>query len=252
MKMNIREQRLFPEEVRQTDMVDYLSEAGHERVKIRTNDYWYLFPLRDEKTPSFKVNRQLSKWFDHAMGRDGNIIDFALLYYNCPVAEFLQKARDNFSFQQPNTSKTALQVKESTESKILIVDEKLRSSFALYHYLLEMKISIEVAGHFCKEITYPLNEKEYFGIGFKNDSGGCELRNPYFKASSSPKDITTLNNHAKKAIVYNGFFDFLSFITINVNRQGIARDYVILNSVSFFEKARPFWATQNDQPILGQ
>jgi len=46
-------------EARQQDMVDYLQQLGYLPEKIRGNDYWYLSPLRNEKTPSFKVNRRL-------------------------------------------------------------------------------------------------------------------------------------------------------------------------------------------------
>lgn len=66
-------------------------------------------------------------------------------------------------------------------------------------------------------MTYELDVKEYYGIGFKNDSGGYEIRNPYIKTSSAPKDIKTITNNAKEAVVFEGFFDFLSFITIHKN-----------------------------------
>lgn len=238
--MDLSEQRLFLEEVRQTDMVEYLCRAGYEPVKIRNNDYWYLSPLREEKTPSFKINRKLNRWFDHGMGRGGNIIDFALLYYRCNISEFIEKAKDNLSFHPPLITSAALENTEISEGKISIVNEKEVSSFALYRYLQERKIPIDAARRFCKEITYKLNEKDYFAIGFKNDSGGYELRNRFYKASSSPKDITTINNHANEALVFEGFFDFLSFTAIDKKRLTADRDFVILNSVSFFERARPF------------
>src|SRR5690606_10647385 len=83
-------------------------------------------------------------------------------------------------------------------------------------------------------------DKTYYGIGFKNDSGGYEIRNPYFKASSSPKDITTIRKNSKEAFVFEGFMDFLSFKAIYKNQPADNSDFVILNSVSFFGKARPF------------
>ena len=89
-------------------------------------------------------------------------------------------------------------------------------------------------------MRYAINGKEYFAIGFKNDAGGYELRNPYSKLSSSPKDITTIKNNAPKDIVFEGFMDFLSFVSIHKNEPVSNRDFVVLNSVSFFEKARPF------------
>jgi hypothetical protein len=238
VKMKIRE-RLSVEEARQMDMVDYLSVLGYEPTKIRNNDYWYLSPLRSEKTASFKVNRKLNKWYDHGIGKGGNLIDFGILFYNCTVGEFLQQANSNSSFHQPNYNSSALS-EERPESKITILKERPLSSFVLYRYLHERKIPMDIAEAFCKEITYALNGKEYFGIGFKNDAGGFELRNPYCKLSSAPKDITTLHNNAKEVIVFEGFMDFLSFKTINKNQADFEEDYVVLNSASFFEKARSF------------
>src|SRR5690606_16241833 len=93
--MNIRQpQRLSIGEVKEIDMVSYLARLGYEPAKIRNVDYWYLSPLRDEKTPSFKINRKLNRWYDHGIGKGGNLIDFAILYSDCTVGEFLQKIND--------------------------------------------------------------------------------------------------------------------------------------------------------------
>ncbi len=239
MVMSFREQRLSIEEARQTDMVDYLSKLGYEPAKIRRLDYWYLSPLREEKTPSFKVNRKLNRWYDHGLGKGGNIIDFAILYNNCTVGEFLLQLSSNFSFKKPLAIHLQEQLNSSAESKINILQDKSLSSFSLLRYLQQRRIPIDLAESYCREVKYQLNGKEYFGIGFKNNSGGYEIRNPYFKASSSPKDITTFNNEAKETTVFEGFIDFLSFIAINKSQSQIQSDFVILNSAAFFEKARP-------------
>ena len=238
MVMNFREQqRLSIREAKEMDMVDYLSGLGYKPAKIRNADYWYLSPLRDEKTPSFKVNRKLNRWYDHGLGKGGNLIDFAILYENCTIGEFLQNLNDDFSFHQPVFHQPE-QLK--TEKKLNILQHYSISSFALLRYLEQRRIPIDIADEFCREVRYELNDKIYYGIGFKNDSGGYEIRNPFFKAGSSPKDITTIKNKAKEAIVFEGFFDFLSFMTIHKNQASIKNDFVILNSVSLFEKARPF------------
>jgi DNA primase len=54
--MNIGKQMVSASEATQIDIVNYLAKAGHQPVKIRNHDYWYLSPLRDEKNASFKVN----------------------------------------------------------------------------------------------------------------------------------------------------------------------------------------------------
>jgi hypothetical protein len=221
------------------DMVAYLSALGHEPAKVRHFDYWYLSPLRDEKTPSFKVNRKLNRWYDHGLGQGGNLIDFAVRYHRCTVGEFLQSVSGNLSFHQPIYTPVKKQEKRE-ESRINILRERPLSSFFLCRYLRQRRIPLALDGRYCKEVTYELNGKEYLGIGFENNSGGYELRNPYFKASSSPKDITTFDNGAGEAAVFEGFMDFLSFLAIHKNQRQTQHDFVILNSVAFFEKARPF------------
>ncbi|MDE3183185.1 MAG: toprim domain-containing protein [Bacteroidota bacterium] len=232
-----KQQRLSIQEAKEMDMVDYLSNLGYKPAKIRNADYWYLSPLRNEKTPSFKVNRKLNRWYDHGLGEGGDLVDFAILYQNCTIGEFLQKLNSDFSFRQPVFHQPE-QLK--TEKKITIFQDYSISSFALLRYVEQRRIPIDIADQFCREVRYGLNNKIYYGIGFKNDSGGFEIRNPYFKTSSSPKDITTIKNKGKEAIVFEGFFDFLSFITIHKKEGAIESNFVILNSVSFFEKARPF------------
>jgi DNA primase len=85
----------------------------YEPIKIRNVDYWYLSPLRDEKTASFKVNRRLNKWYDHGLGKGGNIIDFAILYQDCTVGEFLQKFSDDFLFTSPSFIKQGCREKNT-------------------------------------------------------------------------------------------------------------------------------------------
>ncbi len=254
--MGFREkQRLSIQKAKEMDMVDYLSNLGYKPAKIRNADYWYLSPLRDEKIPSFKINRKLNRWYDHGLGKGGNLIDFAILYGNCTIGEFLQKLNGDFSFHQltfhqPEPLKT--------EKKLKILHDYSISSFALLRYLEQRRVPIDIADRFCREVRYELNDKIYYGIGFKNDSGGYEIRNPYFKASSSPKDITTIKNNAKEAIIFEGFFDFLSFMAIHKNQAARESDFVILNSVSFFQKARPFMEQHEtirlylDRDITGQ
>lgn len=237
--MNKNQSPSLLDDARQMDMVDYLAELGHSPSKIRNLDYWYLSPLRDEKTPSFKINRKLNCWYDHGIGKGGNLIDFAILYHNCTVGEFLQKVNVHSSFHQ-HLYLPSKENEETTESRIQILSEKSISSFALERYLTHRRIPIAIAKEYCKEVSYKLNDREYYGIGFKNDSGGYELRNQYYKLSSAPKDIKTFDNGAKEAMVFEGFFDFLSFISIQKNLQTIKANYLVLNSVSFFEKARHF------------
>ena len=79
------------EEEKNTDIVDYLSSIGFKPAKVTRNDYWYLSPFRDETTPSFKVNRNMNRWYDFGDGKGGNMIDFGILYHKCSVSELFEK-----------------------------------------------------------------------------------------------------------------------------------------------------------------
>lgn len=236
--MDLKEQRATCEKARQMDMVAYLAGLGYEPVKVRKFDYWYRSPLRSEKTPSFKINQQLNRWYDHGLGKGGNLIDFALLYYRCTVGEFLKMLKDNLAIRPP-ISPAAVTSDNAKENHINIFRKGPILAISLCHYLERRSIPLELARRYCQEVKYKLNEKEYLALGFKNDAGGYELRNPYFKVSSSPKDITTIKNGSLEATVFEGFFDFLSYLALPKNQEQKPTDFLILNSVAFFPKACP-------------
>jgi hypothetical protein len=77
----------------------------------------------------------------------------------------------------------------------------------------------------------------YKAIGFKNNAGGFELRNEYFKGSSSPKNVNYFDYQANTINVFEGFFDFLSYQTIQQNQGQALTNFLILNSLSFFERS---------------
>ena len=225
------------EKAKEVDIVEYLANLGYQPIKIKEPGYWYKSPLRDEKTASFKVNRKMNRWFDFGDGRYGNVIDFGILYHKCTVSEFLQKL-DHSSL----AFKPTVQVQEPSpvrDSKIQILSEHEISSYALSKYIESRKINPEIADKFCKEIRYKIDDKIYYAIGFKNNSGGYEIRNKHFKGSSSPKDITLINNDSKTLTVFEGFFDFLSYLSIHSKQEEKLNNFLVLNSSVFFDKTIP-------------
>src|SRR6478609_11936527 len=93
------------QQAKEIDMVDYLSTLGYQPTKVNGRSYWYLSPLHDEKTASFKINRNLNRWYDFAEGKGGNLIDFGILFYKCGVSDLLQKLNSagisNTAYQKP-------------------------------------------------------------------------------------------------------------------------------------------------------
>ena len=107
--------------------------------------------------------------------------------------------------------------------------------------LRERGIDPAVAGALCREVHYAVGERRFFAIGFRNDAGGWELRSPQFKGSSAPKSITTFDRHGDTALLFEGFFDLLSYLTLQHKPEPIV-DTAVLNSVVNLPRALPFLA----------
>jgi hypothetical protein len=233
-------------ELKKMDMVDYLKELGHDPQRIRGNDYWFLSPLRIEKTASFKVNRRLNVWYDHGIGKGGNLIDFAVAYFNCTVRELLHRLEcgQNLSFPPPNNR---IQNESANRGeKIQILNTRPIRSAILKDYLTERKIPFEIACGYCVEVDFKLYGKTHTALGFQNNLGGYELRSPFFKGSNAPKSVTYLEGDEEELAVFEGLFSFLSYQTLKkktswrscVPLSGVQPSLLILNSLSFFEKSR--------------
>ena len=221
------------------DLVDYLATLGHHPTKISNSHYWYKSPLHDERTPSFKVNRQLNKWYDFADGIGGNLVDFGILYHQCSISELLQKlSGPKIAVERPPVQMQQLQ--DTAQKPIDILSTHAISSYPLVRYLRSRGINQDIADNYCQEVRYKRGDNIYYAIGFKNDRAGYELRNEKYKGGSSPKDITTIDNGAKDLAVFEGFFDFLSYQTLNANQDTPDRNFLILNSTAFFEKSLSF------------
>jgi len=130
--------------------------------------------------------------------------------------------------------------------RIQILESRELSHHALLTYLQSRKISVDIARNFCREVDFELNQKKYFAIGFPNSAGGYELRNPKFKGSSAPKStVLILESQSENLVVFEGFFNFLSFQMLQKKRAKdlndlpkLQPDFLVLNSLSFFEKSR--------------
>jgi hypothetical protein len=215
-------------------IIDYLARCGYKPQKISANHYWYHSPFRSEKTPSFKVNRKLNRWYDFGEGCGGNLVDLGIRLHNCSVSDFLQKLGDGFI-----PTKKAISIHLENENRIEIESIGPITSIALLSYLKERKIPLHIAEQYLSEVNYKIGDKTYYALGFKNDVGGYELRNQNFKGSCSPKGPTFVDKGAKDLAVFEGFFDFLSCCVMHDKLLVRPHNFLILNSASFFERCLP-------------
>ena len=227
-------------EIKQIKLHDFLAAIGCKPVKQYGVNLMYLSPLRAEKHASFKVNTEINQWYDFGIGKGGNIIDLAELLYKSSDVSYLihqieRNAPSNVSGSLP-TVKPITPQNSFEHLQVLPITHP-----ALIKYLEERCIDVETARTVCKELHFDTRGKHYFGIGFPNIAGGYEIRNPFFKGCIAPKDISHFYAEEPKNVcfVFEGFMDFLSFMTLRrKENDGLRRqDYLVLNSVSNIQKA---------------
>lgn len=111
---------------------------------------------------------------------------------------------------------------------------QLISSSQLQRYSSERGISLSQLEKYCSEVHYRSGERTYYALGFPNDAGSWELRNPYFKGCIAPKTMSTLGAGAKSVQVFEGFMDFLSWRALHPNEPS---DSLVLNSLALLPRA---------------
>ncbi|MEA5081589.1 MAG: toprim domain-containing protein [Dysgonamonadaceae bacterium] len=219
----------------------YLEDKGIHPVKDRGYYGMYLSPLRNDSNPSLKVDYDQNLWYDFGADEGGAIVDLVMKLENCSLAEAFRKLENSFSFHRNNTP-TISPKPTNRESVLTITDIQPLTHPALLDYLRERSINTDIAKQYCSEIHYSIADKPYFAVGFRNDAGGWELRNRYFKGSTSPKNITTINNNNDAVMLFEGFMDFLSYLSLKQNASPTI-DSAILNSIANLPKAIPFLQT---------
>ena len=214
------------EDVKQISIADYLHSLGYSPVKRQGNGLWYKSPLREEHEASFKVNTDRNLWYDFGAGKGGNIIALAKeLYFSDSLPYLLKRIEE----QTPNVRPVSFSFPQCrTEPSFQHLEVRDLTHPALLRYLQGRGINIELAKRECKELHFTNNGKPFFAIGFPNMAGGYEVRNSFFKGCI--------------ALVFEGFMDYLSFLTLRMKNCPTMpdldrQDYVILNSTVNVPKA---------------
>ncbi len=228
-------------QAKQIKIEDFLKSINiqPERTRKAGTALMYKSPFRNEKTASFEVNTGNNVWYDHGTGTGGNILDLVMKIKQTDLKgslEFLSSGQPvPFSFykQKPPAS--------ISRPKIEIINIKPISHPALIQYLKSRRISLLLANIYLKQIVYKIwNEKLkdykiYLALGFRNDNGGYELRNKYFKGCTSKYFTTIPGETSNRLNIFEGFFDFLSALELSKTNK-LRFDSLVLNSIALKEK----------------
>jgi Toprim-like/CHC2 zinc finger len=230
-----------------------LSRLGYSPVKTYKGgvELAYKSPFRAESTPSFFVNVVKNVWNDFG-DSGGTVLDFVMRLQNTDVrgalafldtligAQFLDGAQEI----------TPPQYFDAPQAETLVLEQikPFGTSITLKDYIVQKrKIGLAIANFYLKEAHFKNQEtkKNYFAAAFENNAGGFEIRNPFFKSALNGKDMSfRKGQNAATLAVFEGFIDFLSFLSLQKSPIP-PTDILVLNSIVFREKAAQFINEQN-------
>jgi len=233
-------------DIKQIPIVDYLAQTGYKPKLTKGVNYWYCSPLRSELTPSFKVNVERNQWYDFGTGDHGDIIDLVCALQHCSTAEAMRRLSALKGVRlAPSFSFGGITPLRSQAPSMELISVQAVKHPKLLLYLTERGLQPSDASPFLSEIYYKVSEKCFFALGFPNDAGGWELRNPYFKGCFAPKAISTIKGtDSHKLQLFEGFMDFLSWRKLHPEEQA---DSIMLNSLTLLPKLIP---TLHPYPII--
>nr|WP_244050473.1 toprim domain-containing protein [Parabacteroides goldsteinii] len=228
------------EDIRAVPITDFLERLGHKPKRQRGNECWYLAPYREERTASFLVNIRKNVWHDFGIGHGGDIFTLAGEFIGSKdfkgQADFIMRVYGGLAPERKTVFRPKENGKDNPDERECMTDIRFGPLYnkVLLRYLEERGICSDVALPNCKEVRYCLHGKRYFAIGFRNLSGGYELRNRFFKSTLSPKDISLIDNGSETCNLFEGFIDCLSWMVLE---PGCGDDCLVLNSVALLERS---------------
>ena len=189
-------------------------------------DYFFHSPLHDDKTPSFKVNIARNKFHDFGNDAHGDVIDLVKQLHQCNYTDacIILNREHYHSYEHMDRLDSNTLGKE----KIIVGDV---NSVNLIDYAMSRGVSSSVLRLYCREIRLG----KYYYIGFPSVNGGWELRNIAFKGCIGDKNYTFIQHSQSRnadLIIFEGFFDFLSFESYS----HITHDVIVLNSTANVNK----------------
>ena len=234
------------QEAKKVSLIGLIKELGY---KLDSNGSYYtmLSPFNSESKGSFVIDKKRThKFIDYSAQKKGDVLDFVkeLFSYNHNEAVDYLLKRTNIPIPKYEPVKEDVE-RIKIESMEDLVDARL------IEYLEGRKISINIAQRYLKQalISFPNGknpDRKYLVCAFKNNSGGYEFRNGFFKIGNSPKDVTNIKGDVQDdhVWVFEGFPDFLSYLT-HKELKTPPCNVKILNTISFLGAILPFIQDKN-------
>jgi len=233
-------------------IVDFLGRLGYFPVKKSGREFFYHSMLREtgKNTPSLTVWDEGGKWIDHGGANHtgiygGGIVQLAMAYWpDNSYIEVLQKIQYTFD----HFKKAEIPVFESSKTPDRETDDilefshnqQLGTNYVLSRFMQERGLD-SLANGLLWEVYYRNKlssdpSRLFYAIGWKNEKDNWEISSPKgFKASIGNKDISIIQGTMDHLAVFEGFFDFLSWLRLT--KIQFPPTVIVLNSVSLVKRA---------------
>ncbi|MBN3581104.1 toprim domain-containing protein [Algoriphagus aestuarii] len=185
----------------------------------------HFFGFLSQRTGSIAVDHRTNVWYDHAAGRGGDVLEAVQVFENKTFAQSVEQLSD-----LPTERTEVPQNKPKTAPKIMIESVKKVSHPALVNYIRTRGLLPDEISDFAKEVHWSNKGKNYFAVGFPNESGGWVLRSSIFKGNILGGGISIqVLGTPDRTKIFEGWFDFLSYLKLSG-----ATDFkaIILNSTA--------------------
>lgn len=214
-------------------------------------------PFRDERTPSFHILAGGYGWVDFGDGTKGGVIDLVMRLEHCDrtfAVRRLAEMRNGGRLFVPSGQQASRSACRQAPA-LKVVSSSYVSDGPLLRYASGRGISEDVLRMYCREVAVRKGRsgsvQSY--IGFSNNGDGYVLRSaesgPGGKRCTNsaptylaPDGVITAGPADWAVAVFEGFFDFLSFIERRRSEHGILPgcDICVLNSVTNMKRSLNF------------
>ena len=233
------------QQAKQIRIDDYLARLGYnpKRADARRLMYLSMLTPNGEQTPSFQVSADGHAFHDWSTGASGSIVDLAMYIIGThDVSVALAHIESTVGCPASVVTKTnSFSLYQQYKPSLEVFSVQELNSRALLAYARSRGIPADIARAYCSEVRYRIasSGREFYSLGWSNDSGGWELRNRFSKVAAAPKDVSTVNDLSDCTfLVFEGFFDFLSAVALRWFRP-MEMNAVVLNSTALLDRALP-------------
>jgi hypothetical protein len=223
-------------QAKSVDIVWYLSQHGYTPVRETSRSAYYLSPLRSESAPSFHVDRVKNRWADWGFAKEdkmfGDLSDLVSEIEGCSLKEAVCKIVGGEDIKRYHKEVDT----SSRQNNIEIEEEKdgISNEYLIEYIERTRNIPIEIVNKYCTQVKLRFASSAYaahYMIGLKNDLGGYAIRNHFFKGSTKPASISTLNySQVDEVSCFEGFIDYLSYEAMFGE---LGHTVIVLNSLVF-------------------